>query len=78
MHIKVLSPDASILDTTSPEASLHTAAGIIGLLDHHAPLMGVLVPGVLRYRCEDGWREIPIRSGTFEVFDNRLLLLLEG
>ena len=55
MHIRVLSPEALLLDTESPQVLLRTPVGEMGVLDRHAASVGLCLPGPLRYQEHGEW-----------------------
>lgn len=77
MQLRVISPDALLVETTTPEVLVKTVEGSLGILDHHAAMIATLAPGKIQYRKEGEWAEIPSGSGVLEVQDNTVLILLD-
>ncbi len=74
MHIRVLSPEALLLDTESPQVLLRTPVGEMGVLDRHAASVGLCLPGPLRYQEHGEWKELQIKGGTYEIRSSQLLV----
>jgi len=65
----------------SGEASMvlaRTVEGDLGILPHHAPLLGILVNGVVTIRVADGSVETAaVHGGFLSVANNRVSILAE-
>src|SRR3954465_13731156 len=58
--------------------STRTTVGTLGILAHHAPLMGMLEPTELRlYKTESDIVRLAQSEGYLQVADNECLLLVE-
>jgi F-type H+-transporting ATPase subunit epsilon len=75
---QVLTPEGEAFNEEVEMVSTRTAVGSIGILAHHAPLMGMLEPTELRlYRSENDIVRFAQSEGYLQVVDNECLLLVE-
>lgn len=75
---EVLTPDGEVFNDEVEMVSTRTAIGSIGILAHHAPLLGMLDPAELRlYRSESDVVSFAQSEGYIQVADNHALLLVE-
>jgi F-type H+-transporting ATPase subunit epsilon len=75
---QVLTPEGEVFNDEVEMVSTRTGEGSIGILAHHAPLMGMLEPTTLRlYRSESDIVEYAQSEGYLQVVDNSCLLLVE-
>jgi F-type H+-transporting ATPase subunit epsilon len=75
---EVLTPEGKVFDDEVEMVSTKTATGSIGVLAHHAPLLGMLDPTELRlYKSESDVVSFAQSEGYLQVGDNRALLLVE-
>jgi F-type H+-transporting ATPase subunit epsilon len=77
-QVQVLTPEGEAFNDEVEMVSTRTAVGSIGILAHHAPLMGMLEPTELRlYKTESDVVRFAQSEGYLQVADNRALLLVE-
>jgi F-type H+-transporting ATPase subunit epsilon len=77
-HCQVLTPEGEVFNDEVEMVSTRTAVGTLGVLAHHAPLMGMLEPTELRlYRTESDIVRYAQSEGYLQVVDNEVLLLVE-
>jgi F-type H+-transporting ATPase subunit epsilon len=75
---EVLTPEGKVFDDEVEMVSTKTAAGSIGVLAHHAPVLAMLDPTELRlYKSESDVVSFAQSEGYLQVGDNRALLLVE-
>jgi F-type H+-transporting ATPase subunit epsilon len=75
---QVLTPEGEVFNDEVEMVSTRTTVGTLGILAHHAPLMGMLEPTELRlYRTESDILRLAQSEGYLQVADNRCLLLVE-
>jgi F-type H+-transporting ATPase subunit epsilon len=82
MHEKfraeVLTPEGQVFDDEVEMVSTRTAAGSIGVLAHHAPLLAMLDPTELRlYTSENECVRFAQAEGYMQIAGNHALLLVE-
>jgi F-type H+-transporting ATPase subunit epsilon len=76
--VEVLTPEGQVFDGEVEMVSTRTDTGSIGVLAHHAPLMGILEPTELRlYKSESDVEKFAQGEGYLQVVDNRALVLVE-
>ena len=75
---QVLTPEGEVFNDEVEMVSTRTTVGTLGILAHHAPLMGMLEPTELRlYRTENEIVRYAQSEGYLQVADNECLLLVE-
>jgi F-type H+-transporting ATPase subunit epsilon len=76
--VEVLTPEGQAFDDEVEMVSTRTAAGSIGVLANHAPLMAILDPTELRlYRSDSDVVRFAQGEGYLQVVDNSALVLVE-
>jgi F-type H+-transporting ATPase subunit epsilon len=78
MHFEIITPEKKIFDG---EVSLVTFPGSDGsfqVMDHHAPLVGLLKQGIVEYKSRESKNQVIITGGVVEVLKNRVILLADG
>src|SRR5262249_25067799 len=58
LHVEIVAAERLILDGEADEVVADTASGEIGILPRHAPLLTLLVPGVVRLRRQGAGGQI--------------------
>jgi len=77
-HAEVLTPEGEVFNDEVEMVSTRTTVGSIGILAHHAPLLGMLDPTELRlYRSESDVVSFAQSEGYIQVAENHALLLVE-
>ncbi len=77
-QVEVLTPEGPVFSGEVEMISTRTEVGSIGILAHHAPLLGLLVPAELRlYRSETDVLRFAQGEGYIQVADNHALVLVE-
>src|SRR4051812_8260043 len=75
---EVLTPEGQVFDGEVEMVSTRTTTGGIGVLAHHAPLMGILEPTELRlYKSDSDVESFAQGEGYLQVVDNHCLVLVE-
>jgi F-type H+-transporting ATPase subunit epsilon len=75
---QVLTPEGEVFNDEVEMVSTRTSVGTLGILAHHAPLMGMLEPTELRlYKTENDILRLAQSEGYLQVADNQCLLLVE-
>jgi F-type H+-transporting ATPase subunit epsilon len=75
---QVLTPEGEVFNEEVEMVSTRTSVGTLGILAHHAPLMGMLEPTELRlYKTESDIVRLAQSEGYLQVADNECLLLVE-
>lgn len=76
-HLEVVTPEAQVLDEQVNEVSFPLSDGMIGILAHHAPLLGKVKPGPLTVKSAAGVQVYYVHGGFAQMVNNRLMLLVE-
>ncbi len=77
-QVEVLTPEGPVFSGEVEMISTRTEVGSIGILAHHAPLLGILTPAELRlYRSETDVLSFAQGEGYIQVADNHALVLVE-
>lgn len=78
LQIELVAADRTVWSGQAREIIARTVDGDIGVLAGHAPLLSVLVPGVVRIIAEDGNIVFgAVSEGFLSVADNRVSILSE-
>jgi F-type H+-transporting ATPase subunit epsilon len=76
--VEILSPDGKVFDGEVEMISTRTAAGSIGILANHTPLLAMLDPTELRlYESETDVIRFAQGEGYLQMAENHALLLVE-
>jgi F-type H+-transporting ATPase subunit epsilon len=77
--VEVVSPEKRVWSGEATMVSARTLEGDLGILPDHAPLLGVLVDGVVTVKAADGSKnEFTINGGFISVSNNRVSILGES
>jgi F-type H+-transporting ATPase subunit epsilon len=77
-EVEILTPEGEVFSGEVSQVSTRTAAGEIGILANHAPLLAALKPAELRLFESGGEpRRYAQAHGWLQVFGNHARLLLE-
>ena len=78
LHVELVAPDRTVWSGEATIVITRTADGDIGILSDHAPLLGLLVDGVVEIRTTDGDHIVAAVGGGFlSVAQNRVSILAE-
>ena len=76
--VEVLTPEGKVFDEEVEQISTRTAAGSIGVLAHHEPVLAILDPTELRlYRSDSEIVRFAQAEGYMQFAENRALILVE-
>jgi F-type H+-transporting ATPase subunit epsilon len=77
-RVEVLTPEGEVFNDEVEMVSTRTAAGSIGVLAHHTPVLAMLDPAELRlYTSESEAISFAQAEGYMQVGGNRAMLLVE-
>jgi F-type H+-transporting ATPase subunit epsilon len=77
-EVEVLTPEGEVFSGEVRQVSTRTAAGEIGILANHAPLLASLRPSELRLHTAQGEPQRYAQAhGWLQVFGNKAKLLIE-
>ncbi len=92
MILEIVTPEATILRTQVDVVSLPGSDGKFQLLNHHAPIVSLLIEGEVKFRGTNiiideqfeskftkikGEYSLPIKSGTIEMKENYVIVLAD-
>jgi F-type H+-transporting ATPase subunit epsilon len=78
LSVDIVAADRMVWEGEATIVLTRTAAGDIGVLSNHAPLLSVLVPGTVEIRTPDGdYHVFAIDTGFISVAVNHVSILAE-
>jgi F-type H+-transporting ATPase subunit epsilon len=79
LHLRVVTPDRTVLDRKVKAVSFMGIDGSYGILPNHAPLMTATMPGIVKVTNGDGSvEELLVTDGFAEMRNNVLSLICEA
>ena len=75
IHFQIATADGVVCDSMASHALIPLSDGDVGVLSDHAPMIGALKEGVVRYVCEGEDHFAAISGGVLSVVDNEVILL---
>ncbi len=78
LHIEVVSADRTVWSGEATRVIARTTEGDVGILPHHAPLLSLLVDGVVDVQTAEGETWVAaVSRGFLSVANNRVSILAE-
>lgn len=77
INLEIVTPEKKVIDQAVESVYVPTAAGEIGILPNHAPLISTLKPGILSYTDKGTTEKLVISSGFVEVSANKVSILAD-
>jgi F-type H+-transporting ATPase subunit epsilon len=78
LHVELVAADRVVWSGDATIVIARTTEGEVGILANHAPLMSLMVPGVVEVRSDGGDTiRAAVDSGFLSVADNRVSILAE-
>ncbi|HXE31270.1 MAG TPA: hypothetical protein VN515_05665 [Terriglobales bacterium] len=78
LKLVVVTPQRQVLDTDAQWVDIPAASGAMRALPRHAPTLGVLGAGAVRYAAAAGEHEVAVSGGFFEVLGDRVTVLADS
>ena len=75
LHLEIVTAGGAAVDTQAQQVTLPLADGEAGILPGHAPLLGALVSGVVRYTSGGAEHYCAVSPGTVNVAANTVTVL---
>jgi F-type H+-transporting ATPase subunit epsilon len=75
--LSVVTPEGSVFDGEAQMVIVPGAAGEIGVLPRHAPLVAMLKAGETRIKAENQWTALATGPGFFKVQRDRAIVLVD-
>ena len=72
--VEIISPENSIIKTSTSEVIIPSFEGEMGILKDHIPLITFLRPGIIKITGEKD-KKFFVEDGTVEFSNNNLLIL---
>ena len=67
LHLEIITAGGAVVDTPAAQITLPLADGEVGILPGHAPLLGALMCGVVRYTTAGKEHYCAVSPGTVNV-----------
>ena len=92
MILEIVTPEATLLHTNVEVVSVPGINGEFQMLNNHAPIVSLLVDGVVKFKGENvkiqeefeskftnnkGEFTLPLKSGTIEMKENKVIILAD-
>ncbi len=92
MILEIVTPEATLLNTDVDLISVPGINGEFQMLNNHAPIVSLLVDGNVKFKGSDvkiakefennftnnkGEYSLPIKSGTIEMKENKVIILAD-
>jgi F-type H+-transporting ATPase subunit epsilon len=78
LHVEVVTAERELYNGEADLVSAPGAAGRLGILPSHAPLLTVLAPGALEIKLNGAEEPIFVSGGFLEVFENVVTVLADS
>jgi F-type H+-transporting ATPase subunit epsilon len=75
--LSVVTPEGAVFDGEAQMVIVPGAAGEIGVLPRHAPLVAMLRAGETRIRAENAWTALATGPGFFQIRRDRAIVLVD-
>ena len=75
--ISLTTPDGAVFEDEAEMVIVPGAAGEIGVLARHAPLVAMLKAGEIRVRAQGEWQSFAAGPGYFKVQQDRAIVLVD-
>jgi len=75
--LSVVTPEGAVFDGEAEMVVVPGAAGEIGVLPRHAPLVAMLKAGETRIKAENAWTALATGPGFFKVQRDRAIVLVD-
>ena len=77
--VHILAADEPFYEGPCESLSVPTITGMYGVLAHHTNVILAIVPGTLRYRCEDEEEKLAaVSAGMMKVENGEVLVLVDS
>lgn len=78
MQLDIVTPDRRVVVGNADDVVIPAQEGEIDVLPGHAPFLGMLGTGVLRFIAEGKTHRLMVSGGFVEVDNNRVVLMCES
>ncbi len=77
LNLEIVTPEKKVFDEAVDFVTIPTAAGEVGILPNHAPLISTLKPGILSYSTKGATEKMVVAGGFVEVNSNKVSILAD-
>ncbi len=77
LHCNVITPELNVLDCEATSVVLPAHDGLVGIMNHRAPMLCKLGFGALKVDSALGTQSFFVESGFAQMLDNRLTILTD-
>lgn len=77
LHVELVAADRTVWSGEATQVAARTSEGDLGVLVGHAPVLSVLVPGVVTIHTEDELVAAVVEEGFLSIADDRISILSE-
>ncbi|MGN6087744.1 MAG: F0F1 ATP synthase subunit epsilon [Actinomycetes bacterium] len=77
LQVELVAAERRVWSGEASRVVARTTEGDLGVLPGHAPLLGVLVDGVVSIAAEDGQKIAAVHGGFLSVANNKVSILAE-
>lgn len=77
LNLEIVTPERKLLSEKVDAVTVPTMSGEVGILQNHAPLIGVLKAGVLSYQKGGATERLMIAGGFIEVSSDNVSVLAD-
>ena len=75
--LDILASDKKFFSGRAEFIAIPSSDGEMGVLPHHQNMIAAIVPGIMRYRTEDGQtHEASVSAGIAEIMNNRVKIFV--
>ncbi len=78
INFELVTPERVLFREEIEAVTLPTMQGEITVLNHHAPLVAVLVAGVAQLKLAHGSEEVAVSGGFIQISDNHVRVLADS
>ncbi len=77
-RLEIVTPERTVFDDSVEMVIAPTYGGYMGVAHNHAPILTVLLPGVLRFRQEEQETRMAVGGGFMDIRANRAVVLADS
>jgi F-type H+-transporting ATPase subunit epsilon len=77
MNVEIITPDKQLFQGEASSVTVPGSDGLLGLLDHHAPLISSLKKGTVKLTTAGVEKNFEVNGGVVEVLNNKVMILAE-
>lgn len=78
LHLEIVTSEKTVFEGEVDMVTVPGAAGVMGVLANHAPVLSTLKPGELRIKRGNQLDEYAIGGGFVDIHDNKVIILADS